>query len=226
MFVQFIKKLFPFKFKRTIKEHLGVPSLHWSLQNLKRKNFDPVAILDIGAYEGLWALDVLEVFPSAKILMVEAQKSKEPFLKAIKEKYQHVDYAISLLSSVDGVIKTFAENETASHVVTKEEPGGIYKKIQTQSLDTLVESKQFPLPDFLKLDVQGHEMEVLKGAEKSLAHSTVCLLEISLLNLGDDTPLLCDMITLWIKKVSRLMIFPNLSGGRLIKLCTRLICFL
>lgn len=79
MILPFIKKLFPFKFKRNIKEHLGVPSLHWSLQNLKRKNFDPAVILDIGAYEGLWALDVLEVFPSAIILMLEAQKNQEPF---------------------------------------------------------------------------------------------------------------------------------------------------
>ena len=37
-------------------------------------------------------------------------------------------------------------------------------------------------------------MEVLKGAEKSLKHATVCLLEISLINLGDDVPLLAEVI--------------------------------
>ena len=195
MVAQILKRLFPSKYKRTIKEHLGVPSLHWSLQNLKRKNFDPAVIFDIGAYEGLWTLDVLEVFPSAKILMVEAQKNKAPFLKSIKEKYQHVDYAISLLSSEDGAIKSFVESETASYVVTREEQGVEYLKITTQTLDALLESRQFPFPDFLKLDVQGHELEVLKGAPKSLAHSTVCLLEITLLDMGGDTPLLAEMIT-------------------------------
>jgi len=198
--MDFIKKILPFKYKRSIKEKLGVPSLHWSLQNLKRKNVEPAVIIDVGAYEGLWTLDVLEVFPFAKIMMVEAQKTKEPFLKAIKEKQQNVEYAISLLSSDNVSIKTFAENETASHIVNNEESGGIYKKIQTQTLDTLLESKQFPLPDFLKLDVQGHEMQVLKGAERSLAHSTVCLLEISFLNLGDDFPLFADMISFMDKK--------------------------
>ena len=89
---------------------------------MKRKNFNPKVILDIGAYEGLWTLDVLEVFPDAKVLMVEAQDGKESFLKAVKEKHAHVNYAISLLSSEDGVLKSFAENETSSAVITIEEP--------------------------------------------------------------------------------------------------------
>ena len=47
----------------------------------------------------------------------------------------------------------------------------------------------------MKLDVQGHELEVLNGATKSLAHAEICLLEVSLLNLGDNNPLLAEMIS-------------------------------
>ena len=175
-------------------EQLGVPSLHWSLQNLKRKNFYPATVLDIGAYEGLWTLDLLEVFPDARVMMVEAQTNKESFLKGVKQKYPHIDYAISLLSSEEGAIKTFEENETASHVVNGAHPGAQYRQLKTRRLDDLLEAKQFPLPDLLKLDVQGHEMEVLKGAEKALNHATICLLEISLLNLGDNVPLMAEMM--------------------------------
>lgn len=151
-----IKKLLPFKYKRSVKEQLGVPSLHWSLQNLKRKNFYPATVLDIGAYEGLWTLDLLEVFPEAKVMMVEAQTNKESFLKVVKEKYPHTDYAISLLSSEDGAIKFFEQNETASHVVNGAHPGAQYRQLKTRRLDDLLEAKQFPLPDLLKLDVQGY----------------------------------------------------------------------
>jgi 16S rRNA G527 N7-methylase RsmG len=86
-FMKLIKKLLPYKYKRAVKEKLGVPSLHWSLQNLKKKNFHPATVLDIGAYEGYWTRDLLEVFPSARILMVEAQKNKAPFLEKIKQEY-------------------------------------------------------------------------------------------------------------------------------------------
>src|SRR4051812_22076790 len=89
-----IKKLLPFKFKRQVKEQLGVPSLHWSLQNLKRKNFNPSVIVDIGAFEGFWTKDVLEVYPGAKFLMIEAQKSKEGVLAKFKKEHPGIDYAI------------------------------------------------------------------------------------------------------------------------------------
>lgn len=157
-------------------------------------------ILDIGAYEGLWTLDVLEVFPDAKVLMVEAQDGKESFLKAVKEKHAHVNYAISLLSSEDGVLKSFAENETSSAVITIEEPGGHYRHIKSKSLDMLLKEKKSLLPDLLKLDVQGHVMEVLRGAEKALANAEICLLEISLLDLGENVPLLADMLTFMDKR--------------------------
>lgn len=194
MFIPF-KSFLPFKFKQRIKEQLGVPSLHWTLQNLQKKNFQPGVIIDIGAYEGLWASEVLDVYPKAKILMVEAQESKEPFLRAMKERYQNLAYTISLLSSEDGIIRSFVEAETASFIVKHEAQNTVYKKIKTQSLDTLLQTMQFPFPDFLKLDVQGHEIEILKGAEKSLAHSTICLLEVTFLNLGNDDPLLSDVIS-------------------------------
>jgi len=114
--------------------------------------------------------------------------------KAVQQNNKNVDYAISLLSAADGETKLFAQNETASHVVAAAVPGQQYQQIKTQTLDALLESLHFPFPELLKLDVQGHEMEVLKGAVKSLEYATICLLEISLLNLGDDGPLMAEMI--------------------------------
>jgi len=189
-----VKKLLPYKYKRDVKEKLGVPSLHWSLQNLKKKNFYPATVVDIGAYEGYWTRDLLEVFPSARVLMVEAQKNKAPFLEKIKQEHPGTDYAISLLSSADGDDKYFCENETASHIramPVEDLPGYI---IQTRTLDSLLQEKHFALPDLLKLDVQGHEMEVLKGASAALSHTNICLLEVTLLDLGEEYPLLLDML--------------------------------
>ncbi len=99
--VKFIKKLFPFSFKRSVKDNLGVPSLHWSLQNLKKKGFNPVNVVDVAAYEGHWTIDFSEVFPISKILMVEPQSKKEGKLKTVIRRFSNVDYAINLLSSAD-----------------------------------------------------------------------------------------------------------------------------
>ncbi len=188
------KRIIPHKFKRHIKEQLGVPSLHWSLANLKRKNFNPGVIIDIGAYEGFWASDVLEVYPAAKILMVEAQQSKEKILIDFKKAHPATDYVIALLSSKAGEEKYFRDCETASRILDKDEAGANTYTIKTETLDSLLAKKNFPMPDFLKLDVQGHELEVLKGAQKALSHSQICLLEVSLLNLGGNPPLFAEVV--------------------------------
>ena len=49
-------------------------------------------------------------------------------------------------------------------------------------------------PEFLKLDVQGYELEVLKGAEKSIKGVQVILAEISLLDIHQNVPLLAEMV--------------------------------
>ena len=192
--MEMIKKLLPFKYKRAVKEKLGVPSLHWSLENLLKKNFNPASVLDIGAYEGYWTLDLLEVFPSAKVLMVEAQSNKTAFLEKVKKEHPGVEYSISLLSSVDGAEKLFCENETASHVTEVPEKDFPCYAIRTRSLDRLLQEIEFPLPGLLKLDVQGHELEVLKGASVALAHAEICLLEITLFDIGGESPLLLEML--------------------------------
>ena len=131
-----IKKILPFKYKRSVKEKLGVPSLHWSLQNLKKKNFSPASVLYIGAYEGYWTIDLLEVFPDSKVLMVEAQKSKIPFLEKIRKQHANTDFAISLLSAVDDDEKYFCVNETASHVSELPVQGVAGCILKTQTLDS------------------------------------------------------------------------------------------
>ena len=189
--MNFIKKIIPFRYKRKIKEKLGVPSLHWSLQNIKRLGFTPSFVVDIGAYEGYWTEDFLEVFPGTKILMLEAQTSKEEKLKMVCDKFKNAQYHIALLSPQDGKEFSFHESETSSHVTS--DITFATKKIRSETLDGILERKQFPFPDFLKLDVQGFELEVLKGGSKSLGHAQFCLLEVSLLDL-DNTPMILEVM--------------------------------
>ena len=188
-----LKSILPFSYKRSVKEHLGVPSLHWSLQNLKKKGFNPTSVADIGAFEGDWTLDFLEVFPSCKIIMIEPQSSKEKILGQLCNKFPNVIYQKALLSS--GCKKViFHENETASHIVNAAVNNDDKSLIITQTFDEILENLHFTLPQFLKLDVQGHELEVLKGAPKALAAAEVCMLEISLLMLDDGAPLALDVM--------------------------------
>lgn len=191
--LKLIKKLFPPTFKNSIKDHLGVPSLRWSLKNLKSAGYTPQVVYDIGAYEGYWTKDFLEVFPRANIYMFEAQTKKETCLQSMTESNVNTHFVIALLGSKDGDEVSFSEQETGSHVIHVNPAGNEEKRI-TSSLDTLAEKNIWPLPDFLKLDVQGFELEVLKGGEKVLQAAEFCLLEVTLLDLGGGGPLLVEVV--------------------------------
>lgn len=188
-----IKKLLPETFKHDLKDHLGVPSLRWSLKNLKKAGYVPTVVYDIGAYEGYWTKDFLAVFPGADVYMFEAQEKKEARLKEITAALPNTHYAIALLGESDGREVSFVEEETGSRVAQSPAAGETPNR-KTSSLDALVESRGWPLPDFLKLDVQGFELEVLKGARKALAGANFCLLEVSLLDLGGQGPLLAEVV--------------------------------
>lgn len=98
------KKILSSKYKRSVKERLGVPSMHWSLQNLKQMGFDPAFVLDIGAYEGYWTRNFLEKFPTSKVLMFEAQKSKGAKLQQLCAQLSNISFHIALLSNEDGKV--------------------------------------------------------------------------------------------------------------------------
>jgi hypothetical protein len=95
------------------------------------------------------------------------------------------------LSAEDGKKLIFMENETASHVESVAFAGKA--GISSETIDAILSRRGLPFPDFIKLDVQGYELEVLRGAAASLANAEFCLLEVSLMNLCNE-PLLTEVI--------------------------------
>jgi hypothetical protein len=90
----------------------------------------------------------------------------------------------------------FYERDTASSVLqdaNDSKPASTFLRMIT--LDVLVQEKKFPLPDFIKLDVQGYELEVLKGAENALKTAEVILMELNLIPIYKDAPLIDETVT-------------------------------
>jgi FkbM family methyltransferase len=69
-------------------------------------------------------------------------------------------------------------NETASSVVLEGNSDNV-SKLRTRMLDSIIKDMHFSSPDFLKLDVQGYEVEVLKGAKIALRSSEFVLIEMT-----------------------------------------------
>lgn len=189
-----LKHLLPAKTKDMIRDRLGVPNQEGSLKRIKQLGFNSTCCLDIGAYIGNWAIDFREIFPDSRILMMEGQTEKEPELQKIKESYNNIDYKIALLGATESTV-VFNKYETASSVLTEHNiTNAATESRKLTTLDKLLIDTVFDKPDFIKIDTQGYELEILKGGEKTLSSAEFVLLEVSFLDIYKNCPLVADVL--------------------------------
>ncbi len=189
-----VKRLIPGKLKKVLRDKLGVPSQEMSFKNIRDLGFSPKFCLDIGAYEGYWTHEFKQIFPDCAVMMFEGQLSKEPALVEIQKANKDVQYEIALLGADESDV-TFNIYETASSVLTEHHDTNAKTETRKLStLDRLLEAGDFKAPDFIKIDTQGYELEILKGGEKTLAHAEFVLLEVSFLDIYVNCPLINDTL--------------------------------
>jgi FkbM family methyltransferase len=193
MIRSFLKNLVPAKFKKDLRDKLGVPSQEQSFKNLKALEYSPKYCLDIGAYEGNWAREFKSVFPDCAITMFEGQLAKEPALLQTQKELTNVDYKIALLGAAETTV-TFNIYETASSVLAEHyDTNAKTEKRNLTTLDLLLKDNKIK-PDFMKVDTQGYELEILKGGSETLKHAEFVLLEVSFLDIYVNAPLVADTI--------------------------------
>jgi FkbM family methyltransferase len=183
----------------TEKFRAGIPSLPGLLEHLRDNGFSPSAILDIGANAGEWSRVAASVFASSRILMFDGDPENEPALhNTVREIGTRSSYILCLLGAEKKSEVTFYRPEagtTGSSVLpemTSYDKEAI--KLKMDTLDSLTENAGLGDPVLMKLDVQGFELEILKGGEKTLGLSEVVIMEASLLPYNEGAPLFADVV--------------------------------
>jgi len=176
---------------------LNGTSIEGALWALRKHGLSPAFCVDVGAYTGRWTRVCREIFPSAGVLMVEAQESKRAGLEHVAaELGPGVAVEIALLGPEDGRTVRFVEMETGSSVL--EEHSHVERIVmekELKTLDRLLAAGSYPTADLVKLDVQGYELEVMRGASATLKTARAVLLEASFLPINDGCPLIVDVLT-------------------------------
>lgn len=176
----------------------------FKINRVLKKNIPELAtIIDAGANQGQFALMALQFFPKANIYSFEPVPETFDILKRnLSDKAQVTAYNIALGSS-EGHIKFYKHNY--SHISsaltidkTNNNPkydGSVYKEISVPvtTLDNISQEIAIKGPVLLKLDVQGFEKEVIKGAAASLAVIDYILIEMPFFSLYDSQPLFGEL---------------------------------
>jgi FkbM family methyltransferase len=184
--------------------HLALTQLGFGLHTLQVLGFRPKGILDIGAFEGNFARLARQAFAQAPILMLEAQPGKEPHLQAAAAGLPDTEYRIVLLGAENREKVAFhqvneAVNSSGSSLYDEQTrfPRSVVF-LPMRTLDDV--TAEIPGRDFdmLKIDVQGAEIDVLRGAARTLAGIEVLVIELSLLEYNKGAPLIGEVMA-WLE---------------------------
>lgn len=134
-------------------------------------------VLDVGANVGLFSLQLAQKNPQAKFYAFEPDAKNFTRLEGNARKiapHRLLAQQLAVSDQPRGELEFRRSAESAESGwgrLHREQPlagGGEIVKVRTTSLDSFIEGQGFARVDLLKIDVEGAEAIVLKGAERSL----------------------------------------------------------
>jgi FkbM family methyltransferase len=177
------------------------------LEDLKVRGLNCHTILDIGANKTNWSRIAARVFPDSGFFLIEPQVEMEAHLaKFCIDHNNSFYYLTGVGSSKSSMTLTIWDDFEGSSLLPKPDDSlkkiGKQREIEITTIDDLLEGFKIKLPELIKLDIQGFELEALKGAGKTFGYTEVYIIEVSLFA-PDDTPqlpLISDVINFMLEK--------------------------
>ena len=155
-------------------------------QCIKNLGFNPKHIVDVGANRGTWTRNALQYFPDAYFSIFEPQAylsaSFNDLLKNPKIKF-HAKGVGPSSGMMD--LTTSDRDDSFSFSFTAEQAkafGVRQVKAPVVTLDEFLPTLGLPRPELVKIDAEGWDLEVLKGAESTIANAEVVLMEAAVMN--------------------------------------------
>jgi len=173
------------------------------MEDLKYRGLICHSIIDIGAHKCKWSYMAKSVFNDSKILLVEPQVELEYFLRDFCEVNPESKYEIVGVGS---------KNETKLFTVWPDFAGSSFlpkvnsdlnqREVNIIKIDDLIAENNWALPQIIKLDIQGYELEALKGAESTFGITEVYIMEVSFFPFKDvpGCPVFSDVINFMLER--------------------------
>lgn len=186
--------------KKLLLQKIEIPFMDESLKRLKKAGLQPSLWVDVGAYQGEMAAMLRQTWPEATGVCFEGQAHALAHLQRRFKNDPQVTVFGKLAGSAskEGVI-LHGQQTSASVLEEDVHPQSRSQQVDMTTLDEEI-SKIPPTPKetLIKIDTQGYELEVLKGAEGLLRTTGGLILELNLIELHKGVPLADEVIS-WLK---------------------------
>jgi FkbM family methyltransferase len=169
-------------------------SLNDFLGLVQSRGLEIKTVYDIGAMHGHWTAMCKQFIPDAKFLLFEAN----PELVGSLTRSGYPFYNFVLSNPGRGAVDYYAGGLDSGNSYYKEstsyyDQNRIYN-LPCVTLDHLIDVYDLPLPNFIKLDTQGSELDVLAGAERAVAHADLIFTECPIVEYNKGAPNIHDYL--------------------------------
>jgi len=134
-------------------------------------------VVDIGAHVGFFTLKAARV--SRHVLAFEPHPLNYTLL-ALNTKINHLNNVTPVnvaLADYSGHAKLYLGRFSGSHTIIEKrvKDKNAYIMVKVDTLDNLIKQFKLEEPLFIKIDVEGAELDVLRGAKKILSNDYACV---------------------------------------------------
>jgi FkbM family methyltransferase len=166
------------------------------LIGLRDAGIAPKVIYDIGACVLHWTNEARRIWPQAEYCVFDAMDSVEFLYQE-----QNLKYHIGVLSDSERVVNFYQNDDYPGgnsyyleNVDINAEAPLVFNEqhrrcLRTETLDSVVLGGNFPLPDLIKIDTQGAELDILRGAAYCLSRCNHVILELQVVEYNKGAPL-------------------------------------
>ncbi len=178
---------------RVVNAQWGPRGVFDTLRRAQARGFAPALIFDIGASNGQWTRECLGTFPNSRYVLVDPLECNRDALRAMACADARITVWHGAAGASPGRLQIHQHGDQSS-LLASEEFSGPVTTVDVGTVDLLFASSESPAPVLLKADVQGYELEVLRGASRCLGSAEMLVLEVSYRRMYQDSALAHEVI--------------------------------
>ena len=161
------------------KPEYGLDSFFPLLKNL---GFSPRHILDVGANHGHWTRTAIRYFPQSQYTLVEPQDQLKTDIQDLLAAGHKINWINAGAGDTPGTFPfTISHRDDSSTFAIDPDQARLAGRPQVmlpiRTLNEIVSSSGFPVPEMVKIDAEGLDLQVLAGASDLLGVTDIFLIE-------------------------------------------------
>lgn len=169
-----------------IERWINARKLRKTLRELEKAGLQFSTVYDIGANKGRWSRDMSRHLPRSKFFLFEANELHQ---KQLASRGFPVFFCV--LGAREERRRFYSTGGTGDSLYREKTDHYLdadYREVTTRTLSALAQDNRLPLPNFIKLDVQGSELDILAGAKEMLEECHLLYVECPVLEYNAGAP--------------------------------------